>query len=70
MDNQKRWGVSELTRYIRQMFEMDYRLADVEVEGEVSNWRAPGSGHMYFTLKDADSQLRAVMWRSDVLAQR
>jgi exodeoxyribonuclease VII large subunit len=70
MEIQKRWGVSELTRYIRQMFEMDYRLADVEVEGEVSNWRAPASGHVYFTLKDADSQIKAVMWRSDVLAQR
>src|SRR5512138_3718248 len=51
------------------MFETDYRLQDVEVEGEVSNWRAPGSGHAYFTLKDADAQLKCVMWRSDVLTQ-
>ncbi|MBN1311993.1 MAG: exodeoxyribonuclease VII large subunit [Anaerolineae bacterium] len=67
----KRWGVGELTRYIRQLFEIDYRLQDLEVEGEVSNWRAPGaSGHVYFTLKDADAQLKCVMWRSDVLNQR
>lgn len=67
----QRWGVAELTRYIRQLFENDYRLQDLEVEGEVSNWRAPGaSGHVYFTLKDADAQLKCVMWRSDVLNQR
>jgi exodeoxyribonuclease VII large subunit len=65
----KRWSVGELTRYIRQMFETDYRLQEVEVEGEVSNWRAPGSGHAYFTLKDAEAQLRCVMWKSDVAAQ-
>ena len=65
----KRWTVAELSRYVRQMFETDYRLQDLEVEGEVSNWRAPGSGHAYFTLKDAEAQLRCVMWKSDVLAQ-
>ena len=63
---QKRWTVADLSRYIRQMFETDYRLQDIEVEGEVSNWRAPGSGHAYFTLKDAEAQLKCVMWRSDV----
>ncbi len=67
----QRWGVAELTRYIRQLFEIDTRLQDLEIEGEVSNWRAPGaSGHVYFTLKDAEAQLKCVMWRSDVLNQR
>jgi len=67
----QRWGVAELNRYIRQLFEIDYRLQDLEVEGEVSNSRPPGtSGHIYFTLKDAGAQLRCVMWRSDVLNQR
>ena len=65
----KRWSVSELTRYVRQMFDLDYRLQDLEVEGEVSNFRIPGSGHAYFTLKDADAQLRCVMWRDAVQAQ-
>jgi len=66
---QKRWTVSELTRYVRQIFEADYRLQDVEVEGEISDFRLPGSGHAYFTLKDADAQLRCVMWRSDLANQ-
>ena len=66
---QKRWTVSELTRYVRQIFETDYRLQDVEVEGEISDFRVPGSGHAYFTLKDAEAQLRCVMWRSDLANQ-
>lgn len=35
----------------------------VQVEGEVSNFKRPASGHCYFTLKDADAQIRCVMWR-------
>lgn len=69
MIERKRWTVGELTRYVRQLFETDYRLQDVEVEGEVSDIRMPGSGHAYFTLKDAEAQLRCVMWRSDVANQ-
>ncbi len=61
---EQQWTISELTRYLRQLFEMDYRLQDLAVEGEVSNLRAARSGHVYFTLKDSDAQLRCVMWRS------
>jgi exodeoxyribonuclease VII large subunit len=60
----KRWTVSEITTYIKQMFELDSRLTRVEVEGEVSNLRVPSSGHAYFTLKDSDAALRCVMWAS------
>jgi len=55
-------SVSELTGRVRALVEMD--LGNVTVEGEVSNFRRPASGHCYFTLKDADAQVRAVMWRS------
>jgi exodeoxyribonuclease VII large subunit len=65
-----RWTVTELTRYVRELFETDYRLQDVEVEGEISNATRHSSGHFYFTMKDAGAQLRGVMWRSDVQAQR
>nr|MBN1228929.1 exodeoxyribonuclease VII large subunit [Anaerolineae bacterium] len=61
----RRWTVSELTRELRQVIEKNYRFQDVEIEGEVSDFRVPGSGHAYFTLKDQDAQLRCVMWRSD-----
>lgn len=59
------WTVAELNSYIRQMFELDYRLQDVEVTGEISNFTRASSGHLYFTLKDATAALRCVMWRSD-----
>jgi len=66
----QRWTVSELTRYLREQFESDPRLQDTEVEGEVADFRIPGSGHAYFTLKDADATLQCVMWRSQLLAHR
>ena len=54
--------VSALTAVVRSHVESAF--ADIWVEGEVSNLRMPSSGHAYFTLKDASSQMRAVMFRS------
>ncbi|HLY28587.1 MAG TPA: exodeoxyribonuclease VII large subunit, partial [Aggregatilineales bacterium] len=68
-EEQSIYSVSLLNVYIRQMFEMDYRLRDVWVEGEVSNFSQPASGHWYFTLKDERSQLKAVMWKTQVARQ-
>jgi len=58
------WSVSQLTQYIRELFEIDYRLQDVEVSGEISNFTRARSGHLYFTLKDDKAQLKCVMWRT------
>jgi exodeoxyribonuclease VII large subunit len=58
------YTVNELTIYIRNLFDADPRLMDVWVEGEISNFTRASSGHLYFTLKDAHSELRCVMWRS------
>ena len=55
------WKISELTRRIKGTLEGTF--GNVWVEGEISNLRRPASGHAYFTLKDATSQLRAVMFR-------
>src|SRR6185436_18625443 len=54
--------VSALTALVRTRLEEDF--SDLWVEGEVSNLRAPSSGHIYFTLKDATSQIRAVLFRA------
>jgi exodeoxyribonuclease VII large subunit len=59
------WTVSALTKYIRDLLESDASLQDVWVSGEISNLSRPASGHIYFTLKDAGSSLRCVMWRTD-----
>jgi exodeoxyribonuclease VII large subunit len=58
------WTVSDLTAYIRELFELDYRLQDLTVSGEISNFTHARSGHLYFTLKDDRAQLKCVMWRS------
>lgn len=60
------WSVSDLTVYIRQLIESDYRMQEIWVSGEVSNLSRPSSGHLYFTLKDEQASLRCVMWRSHV----
>jgi len=56
------YSVSELTRGIRQLLEDHFPF--VWVEGEISNLRVPVSGHFYFVLKDAHTQIRAVMFRT------
>ena len=53
--------VSELTRSIRGVLETSYSM--VTVSGEISNLRRPQSGHLYFTLKDPEAQLRAVLFK-------
>jgi exodeoxyribonuclease VII large subunit len=58
----KIYSVTELSREIKGMLEG--KFPDVWVTGEVSNFRAAGSGHLYFTLKDASAQLRAVCFRN------
>jgi len=63
------WTVADLTRLVRTALETDPALQNVWVRGEVSNLSRPGSGHLYFTLKDAQASLRCVMWRSDVERQ-
>ncbi len=56
--------VSQLTTYLRELLESDPILQDLWVEGEISNFSRPSSGHLYFTLKDGDAAIRCVMWRN------
>ncbi|MBC8333093.1 MAG: exodeoxyribonuclease VII large subunit [Anaerolineae bacterium] len=60
------WSVTEVNRYLRDLFESDHNLGDLWVQGELSNVSRPRSGHLYFTLKDERATLRGVMWRSSV----
>ncbi len=57
------YSVSEITARIRTILERETAFQDLWVEGEVSNVSRPSSGHVYFTLKDSDAQLGAVVWR-------
>ncbi|MGB6331793.1 MAG: exodeoxyribonuclease VII large subunit [Candidatus Sulfotelmatobacter sp.] len=56
------WTVRALVAAVRTHVEREY--SDAWVEGEISNFRAPDSGHLYFTLKDGDAQIRVVMFSS------
>ena len=55
--------VSELTERIQGVLETEF--VDVWVEGEVSNLKLAASGHWYFSLKDDQAQVRAVVWKTD-----
>src|SRR5579871_2345594 len=56
------WTVRALVAAVRTHVEREY--SDVWTEGEISNFRAPESGHLYFTLKDGNGQIKVVMFRS------
>jgi exodeoxyribonuclease VII large subunit len=55
------WSVTRLTRQVRALLEE--ALPAVSVEGEISNFRAAASGHLYFNLKDDGAQIRCIMFR-------
>lgn len=56
--------VSQLNRYIKGIIEQDNLLFRITVKGEISNFKAHYSGHMYFALKDENAVVRSVMFRS------
>jgi exodeoxyribonuclease VII large subunit len=62
------WPVRELVSQVRDLVEEQF--GDVWVEGEISNYRPAPSGHLYFTLKDADAQLPIVLFRRQAVLLR
>ena len=61
----KIFTVGQINRYIRNLLENDFILSSLLVKGELSNFKAHSSGHLYFTLKDASGALSCVMFRQD-----
>ena len=57
------YSVSWLAQYLKALIESDLRLSNIWVEGEVSNLNRSSAGHLYFTLKDEEAQIRCVMFR-------
>lgn len=62
--------VSELNQYVKTLMDRDTVLNSVCVRGELSNYKIYPSGHHYFTLKDSESSLRCVMFRSSAAKLR
>ena len=61
----KIYTVSKLNKYLKKLFENDFNLQDVWILGEISNFNHHSSGHMYFVLKDKESQIKCVMFRGN-----
>lgn len=62
--------VTELNNYIKGLLDLDPMLGNVSVRGELSNYKIYPSGHHYFTLKDSESSLRCVMFKSSAAKLR
>ena len=56
------FSVSQITDLIKGILENSFR--SVKIEGEISNWRPSAAGHIYFTLKDNNAQIKAVIFRN------
>ncbi|MDR0267038.1 exodeoxyribonuclease VII large subunit [Paenibacillus sp.] len=64
MEPQRIFSIKDLNKYIRMKLDSDVLLSDVWIRGEISNFTHHSSGHMYFTLKDEGSRIRAIMFAS------
>ena len=62
--NDKYITVTQLTRYIKYKIDNDVHLNEVFLKGEISNFKAHSRGHYYFTLKDENSRINAIMFAS------
>ena len=62
MNEKEYLTVSSLTRYIKYKFDVDNNLKNVFLKGEISNFKAHSTGHMYFSLKDEKSKINAIMF--------
>ena len=57
-------SVTDLNKYIKDKFESDELLTDILVKGEISNFKSHYTGHLYFTLKDENSLIKCIMFKS------
>lgn len=64
------YTISEILYYLKTMLEVDDRLSDTWLQGEVSNCKKYPSGHFYFDLKDEGGLLRCVMFKNSALRQK
>lgn len=64
MESKKVFTVSNINKYIKMVFDKDPFLSYVAIKGEITNFKAHSSGHLYFTLKDEMSTIKCVMFKS------
>ncbi|MDD4503492.1 MAG: exodeoxyribonuclease VII large subunit [Clostridiaceae bacterium] len=66
MSNERIFTVTEINNYIKYLMQNDILLSHLYVKGEISNFKHHTSGHAYFTLKDAASRVKCVMFKGNV----
>ncbi len=64
MESKNIFSVSNINKYIKMVFDKDPFLSYVSIKGEITNFKAHSSGHLYFTLKDEASTIKCVMFKS------
>ena len=64
MEQAQIFSVSNINKYIKMVFDKDPFLSYVAIKGEITNFKAHSSGHLYFTLKDESSTIKCVMFKS------
>ncbi|MEG0873271.1 MAG: exodeoxyribonuclease VII large subunit [Clostridia bacterium] len=62
---EKIYSVSQLNRYVKMIFDRDAFLGNVNIRGEITNFKAHYTGHFYFTLKDDTSTVKCVMFKGN-----
>lgn len=65
MNNDKYLTVTALTRYLKYKFDNDEHLKCVYLKGEISNFKSHTTGHLYFSLKDENSKINAIMFNAN-----
>lgn len=65
MSSERIFTVTEINNYIKYLMQNDILLSHLFVKGEISNFKHHTSGHVYFTLKDADSRIKCVMFKGN-----
>lgn len=63
----KSLSVTEVNNYLKKLTNSDFILNNLSVKGEISNFKLHSSGHLYFSLKDENSKINCVMFRSDAV---
>ena len=67
MNNDKYLTVTQINKYIKYKLDTDENLSLVFIRGEISNFKNHSSGHLYFTIKDENSRILAVMFKNNAL---
>lgn len=65
MNNDKYLSVTALTKYLKYKFDVDEHLKTVYLKGEISNFKSHTTGHLYFSIKDENSKINAIMFSAN-----